>query len=81
MLKHMHSTLALTNLSHYHTATHSAWRLASAAVAVFDWPEALHHCEQALQSAELFFERASELADLTELTECLTIPPTGITFY
>ena len=78
ILKHLHSTLALTNLSHYHTATHTAWRAAATAAAAFDWPSALSYCAQAKDSAALFYEHASELADLTELTECLNFSPTGL---
>jgi len=75
ILKHMHETQALTNLSHYHQETHTAWRAAAVAVAVFDWPEALRHSSAAVQSAEAFFARASELALLTEITECLNVTP------
>lgn len=76
ILKHMHSTLALTNLSHYHTETHTAWRFASDSVAVFDWQAALRYSEQAVESAQMFYERATEIAELTELTECLNMTPT-----
>jgi hypothetical protein len=76
----MHATLALTNLSYYHSQTHTEWHSVAAAVAMFDWPTALHHVFKAVDYANLFFERASELAELTELTECVNITPTGIPY-
>lgn len=74
----MHATLALTNLSHYHAETHSAWLEVATSVAALDWPSALTHADKALHSAILFHERAEELADLTELTECLNVTPNGM---
>lgn len=54
------------------------WLEVATAVAVLDWSLALDRAHRSVLASEAFWVKAQELADLTELTECLHMTPNGM---